>query len=532
MFIGDPSLRTPPATGSNVLDPADGTIQPVQWTCPRSNYDTPAYPTDSDGLHGVGIQDKSNSGAGAGFPDINCDGYASPMRADIHFPSCYNPAAGLDAYKTNMQFPSTKNGNTGRPNCPEGWIHTPHLFYEVYWNTQPFADLWTPGQGKQPWVLANGDPTGYSLHGDFISGWDVETLQQIIDNCNAGDIGMDSCPDLIGGKSDFSKSCNIPIPEPAGQLTNEVVTGIMDKLPGNNPVVGFGGTVAAAAAISSPTPSSSAAAAAVASSNTPASAAASAATKASSSKTDSGSYASADQGSSSSSAAAVVAAQSSDGITAPAVTFAPAAATTELTIKTTIIDDIVVTITQTVTRTAGGAFYQVPAATSVPSSPEVGTTTQLSVTTTVIDDVVVTITQTVTRTHTAGVSNSAATAVTTFTSLGCYSDSSTRVLSGKEFVNIGDHQVTTTACIEYCDAAGFSLAGTEWGKQCFCGNELVGSSKVPDDTCHMPCEGDSSQICGGDWALTLYEKNGAAASGVKARRNRRHLHRHARFQKI
>jgi hypothetical protein len=162
MVIGNPNLRIPPATGGiSITDQADGTPQPVQWVCPRSNTAEPLYPVDSDGLHGVGIQDPTNAGAGVGFPDQNCDGYASPLRADIHFPSCYDPSQGLDAYKTNMQFPT--NGN-----CPEGWEHKPHLFYEVYWNTPLFADLWTPGQGTQRFVLANGDPTGYSLHGDFV----------------------------------------------------------------------------------------------------------------------------------------------------------------------------------------------------------------------------------------------------------------------------------------------------------------------------------------------------------------------------
>lgn len=167
MVIGNPKLRSPPSTGGKlILDLADGTPQPVQWTCPRSNQNTPLYPPNSDGLHGVGIQDPHNGGAGVGFPDQNCDGYASPLRADIHFPSCYNPAAGLDDYKNNMQFPTT--GADGKANCPPGWIHTPHLFYEVYWNTPLFADKWTQGQGKQPFVLSNGDPTGYSLHGDFV----------------------------------------------------------------------------------------------------------------------------------------------------------------------------------------------------------------------------------------------------------------------------------------------------------------------------------------------------------------------------
>jgi hypothetical protein len=163
MVVGDPTLRTPPASGSaSILDHKAGTIQPIQWTCPRSNYDTPSYPADSDGLHGVGIQDPVNKGAGVGFPDVNCDAVASPLRADIHFPSCYNPAVAVDNYKENMDWPTGGN-------CPEGWIHTPHIFYEVYWDTLKFKDLWTPGQGKQPFVLSNGDPTGYGLHGDFVS---------------------------------------------------------------------------------------------------------------------------------------------------------------------------------------------------------------------------------------------------------------------------------------------------------------------------------------------------------------------------
>lgn len=99
---------------------------------------------------------------------MNCDGYASPLRADIHFPSCYNPTVGLDDYENNMQFPSSAGTTGGKQNCPEGWIHTPHIFYEVYWNTPLFAGLWEQGQGSQPFILSNGDRTGYSLHADFV----------------------------------------------------------------------------------------------------------------------------------------------------------------------------------------------------------------------------------------------------------------------------------------------------------------------------------------------------------------------------
>ena len=73
--------------------------------------------------------------------------YASPLLADIHFPSCYNPEAGLTDYKNNMVFPSGKGTSNGKANCSKGWIHLPHIFYEVYWNTPLFADLWDQNKG-------------------------------------------------------------------------------------------------------------------------------------------------------------------------------------------------------------------------------------------------------------------------------------------------------------------------------------------------------------------------------------------------
>ncbi|KAI0145402.1 hypothetical protein GGR57DRAFT_480601 [Xylariaceae sp. FL1272] len=209
MMTGDSKSRTVPESGGNLnLDPDNGVaINAVQWTCPRSSYDPPSYPVDSDGST-AGIVDSNNQGSGTGFPVQKCDGYASPLRQDMHFPSCYNPEAGLNDYENNMKFPS----NVGfKQNCPEGWIHTPHIFYEVYWNTPLFDDYWTVDGKTQPFILSTGDATGYSSHGDFISGWDQDTLQTIIDTCNAGDAGMDQCTNIPGGLS-TDNDCKI---EPA-----------------------------------------------------------------------------------------------------------------------------------------------------------------------------------------------------------------------------------------------------------------------------------------------------------------------------
>ena len=247
ILAGDASTRTAPSTGSiGNLDPSNGPVNNVLWTCPRANYDTPAWPAGSDGTT-AGIQDPNNKGQGVGFPTQYCDGYASPLRADIHFPSCYNPKAGLTNYKENMAWPSSEGASAGgRTNCPEGYIHVPHLFMEVYWDTPKFSDRWTPGNGEQPFVLSNGDVTGYSLHADFLAAWDEDLLQNIIDNCNSAHDGMEACPGVEAHINTEECEC-----ENAATFRT-TGSGAISELPGNNPLSGF--SYGAAPAQSSPAP--------------------------------------------------------------------------------------------------------------------------------------------------------------------------------------------------------------------------------------------------------------------------------------
>ncbi|KAJ5692012.1 hypothetical protein N7462_001435 [Penicillium macrosclerotiorum] len=242
-FVGDVSLREPPkdqngkATGAGNTDPNKGPIQPVQWTCPRVSYNPRSWPEDSDGMHGVGIQAPGGEGVnvGAGFPDRNCDAEGSPLRADIHFPSCYNPKKGLRDYKNNFAWASSEGTEYPKVNCPEGYMHLPHMFYEVYWHTDYFARKWTEGNQKQPFVLANGDRTGYSLHADFIAGWEEDVLQTIIDTCDTQHKGMQACPNAGSVRSEYDNS-NHCIME---NLVPEKIDGTLDQLPGDNPVTGW-----------------------------------------------------------------------------------------------------------------------------------------------------------------------------------------------------------------------------------------------------------------------------------------------------
>lgn len=180
MVTGNPNLRSPPTSGGALItDYADGPeINAVEWCCIRADESTALYEADSDGLHGYGIQNPADKGKGVGLSDKNCDGNGGGLRAEITMPSCWNSATDetlkssdnpegfkyLDTY--------TNKGTTAYPTkgvCPDGWAHLPRMFYEVYWSADKFASRWTPGQKTQPFVLANGDPTGYGLHADFVS---------------------------------------------------------------------------------------------------------------------------------------------------------------------------------------------------------------------------------------------------------------------------------------------------------------------------------------------------------------------------
>ncbi|KAG9103600.1 hypothetical protein FRC06_009610 [Ceratobasidium sp. 370] len=73
-----------------------------------------------------------------------------------------------------------------------------------------------------------------------------------------------------------------------------------------------------------------------------------------------------------------------------------------------------------------------------------------------------------------------------------------------------DESLTAASCIKACSASGYSLAGTQFGKECWCGKSVnvTGSAGVSTAAgCDMPCAGDASQICGGNYKMNLYAKS-------------------------
>ncbi|KAH8892639.1 galactose oxidase [Thozetella sp. PMI_491] len=116
----------------------------------------------------------------------------------------------------------------------------------------------------------------------------------------------------------------------------------------------------------------------------------------------------------------------------------------------------------------------------------------------------------------AGSSSTASTVVSVPTGMpagwtyqGCWIDG----LNGRILqVQQPDSQTNTQeGCAQKCAAAGYSISGTEYGVQCFCGNAIYnGGAKTVDSDCSTPCPGNANEDCGAGNRLSIYA-NGTPA---------------------
>lgn len=89
--------------------------------------------------------------------------------------------------------------------------------------------------------------------------------------------------------------------------------------------------------------------------------------------------------------------------------------------------------------------------------------------------------------------------------LGCYRDEKEfRLLSGY-FINFKTTN-TPKNCVQLCLQSGFPYAGVEYSRECFCGTDAPPSTaKLPDSSCSMKCSGNTHEVCGGYYAINIYE---------------------------
>lgn len=83
--------------------------------------------------------------------------FNSGLRVQVFFPSCWN-GRDLDSadHKSHMAYPDGVDSGKCPSTHPVRFIS---IFYEVMYSVDDFKNQWYGN--KQPFVLANGDPTGY-----------------------------------------------------------------------------------------------------------------------------------------------------------------------------------------------------------------------------------------------------------------------------------------------------------------------------------------------------------------------------------
>ncbi|KAI0628687.1 WSC-domain-containing protein [Trametes polyzona] len=81
--------------------------------------------------------------------------------------------------------------------------------------------------------------------------------------------------------------------------------------------------------------------------------------------------------------------------------------------------------------------------------------------------------------------------------------------------------MTKAVCAEFCDSHGFSLAGAEFGDECYCDDALKNGASgalLPWEQCTNRCAGNSYEICGGGAKLSLMINGDASKSSRRALR--------------
>ncbi|KAK6076275.1 glyoxal oxidase precursor [Seiridium cupressi] len=85
---------------------------------------------------------------------------------------------------------------------------------------------------------------------------------------------------------------------------------------------------------------------------------------------------------------------------------------------------------------------------------------------------------------------------------GCWADQSPQTLTNMTYQNSAN---TIELCTQTCAAGGNTIAGLEFGTQCYCGQSLgYLSQQVVESSCSSACPGNSSEICGGSNRLSIF----------------------------
>ncbi|GKU17473.1 unnamed protein product [Fusarium langsethiae] len=93
-----------------------------------------------------------------------------------------------------------------------------------------------------------------------------------------------------------------------------------------------------------------------------------------------------------------------------------------------------------------------------------------------------------------------------YVAAGCFQDGVQGSNAGALIYRSGQNQynMTVEKCVAECKGNGFRYAGLKYYGVCYCGS-TVGGAQLSDDQCTYPCTGDSTETCGSDNALNIWQ---------------------------
>ncbi|KIP07217.1 hypothetical protein PHLGIDRAFT_35537 [Phlebiopsis gigantea 11061_1 CR5-6] len=103
----------------------------------------------------------------------------------------------------------------------------------------------------------------------------------------------------------------------------------------------------------------------------------------------------------------------------------------------------------------------------------------------------------------------------TWAATGCFSDGGPRALTGHSFTS---SHMTQETCQSECQNLGFTMAGVEFGQECYCGDKFengLGQPLNPGPACYMTCAGNSGEHCGGTWTMNVFKFTPASSKRSK-----------------
>ncbi|KAL7939691.1 WSC domain-containing protein [Trichoderma chlorosporum] len=89
--------------------------------------------------------------------------------------------------------------------------------------------------------------------------------------------------------------------------------------------------------------------------------------------------------------------------------------------------------------------------------------------------------------------------------LGCFQDAISRILIGAKPVDYLQGDMSTKECVSHCISGGYTFAGTENGRECWCGTSIRDDAlRLPESQCGKPCQGQPTEACGGSWTMDVF----------------------------